>query len=103
LLAILIGIIVLAHFLFVPFSSTSADTPYFRKVDFSRSLRSRGVGAEAPLGGDSWKKVGDWCTEEEYLDGEWVKREEEVTMENIRRVFHYTVSRSIFISLPRRS
>ncbi|KAJ9108626.1 hypothetical protein QFC20_003324 [Naganishia adeliensis] len=90
LLAVLIGIIVLVHFLFVPFSPSLADTPYLSKVDFGKSLRSRGVGAQVPLDGNGWKKIGDWCTEEEYLDGEWVKREEEVTMENIRRVFHYT-------------
>lgn len=98
LLAILVGIIVLAHFLFVPFSSTLTDAPYLRKSDFARSLRSRGVGGEVLLGGDSWKKIGDWCTEEEYLDGEWVKREEEVTMENIRRIFHYTVSLPLIIT-----
>lgn len=99
LLAVLIGIIVLVHFLFVPFSPSLADTPYLRKVDFGKSLRSRGVGAKVPLDGNGWKKIGDWCTEEEYLDGEWVKREEEVTMENIRRVFHYTVRLSLFLSL----
>lgn len=94
LLAILIAIIVVAHFLFAPFGPAISETPYLRKVDFAKSLRSRGSGAQPPIGSDAWKKVGDWCTEEEYLDGEWVKREEEVTMDNIRKIFHYTVSLS---------
>lgn len=92
LLAVLIGIIVVAHFLFAPFGPAISETPYLRKVDFPKSLRPRAGGGLVAQGSDAWKKVGDWCTEEEYLDGEWVKREEEVTMDNIRRVFHYTVS-----------
>ncbi|KAJ9096756.1 hypothetical protein QFC21_005026 [Naganishia friedmannii] len=31
-----------------------------------------------------------WCTPSEYLEGEWLLREEEVTLENIRAVFKYT-------------
>lgn len=45
-----------------------------------------------PSQDQQYKTTVDWCTEEEYLDGEWVKREEEVTMDNIRRIFQYTVS-----------
>ena len=33
----------------------------------------------------------DWCSEAEYLDGEWVPRDEEVTMDNIRSIFKYSV------------
>lgn len=41
-------------------------------------------------------KRGDWCTEAEYLDGEWSKREEEVTLARLREIYQYTVS---FLSL----
>jgi hypothetical protein len=37
-------------------------------------------------------KHGDWCTEAEYLDGEWLKREEEVTLDRLREIYQYTVS-----------
>lgn len=35
---------------------------------------------------------GDWCTEAEYLDGEWLKREEEVTLARLGEIYQYTVS-----------
>lgn len=34
----------------------------------------------------------EWCSEAEYLDGAWVTREEEVTLDNIRRIYKFTVS-----------
>lgn len=37
-------------------------------------------------------KRGDWCTEAEYLDGEWLKREEDVTLARLREIYQYTVS-----------
>ncbi|KAJ9105555.1 hypothetical protein QFC19_003537 [Naganishia cerealis] len=30
-----------------------------------------------------------WCSPSEYLDGEWLMREEEVTLENIREIYKY--------------
>lgn len=36
-------------------------------------------------------KRGDWCTEKEYLDGEWVKRDGEVTLDRLREIYKYTV------------
>lgn len=37
-------------------------------------------------------KHGDWCTEAEYLDGEWLKREGETTLDRLREIYQYTVS-----------
>ncbi|KAJ9096804.1 hypothetical protein QFC21_005075 [Naganishia friedmannii] len=36
------------------------------------------------------KKRSDWCTEAEYLDGEWVKRDEEITLQRLREIYKYT-------------
>jgi hypothetical protein len=40
-------------------------------------------------------KHGDWCTEAEYLDGEWLQREEEVTLDRLREIYQYTVSTTL--------
>ena len=37
-------------------------------------------------------KRDDWCTEAEYLDGEWLKRDEDVTLMRLREIYQYTVS-----------
>lgn len=42
-------------------------------------------------------KRGDWCTGKEYLDGEWLKRDEEVTLPRLREIFKYTVSHLLSI------
>lgn len=46
--------------------------------------------------GDSLDQVmtqeSNWCSEAEYLDGAWVTRDEQVTLDNIRRIYKYTVS-----------
>lgn len=38
-----------------------------------------------------FKQEDDWCSEAEYLDGEWVSRDEIVTLENIRSIFQFQV------------
>lgn len=63
-----------------------------RALHLSRS--EHGKRAQVVLDSSQYKRVGDWCTEEEYLDGEWVLREQEVTLENIRKIYKYTVSTS---------
>lgn len=66
-----------------------------RALHLSRSSApagKHGKRAQFVLDSSDHKRVGDWCTEEEYLDGEWVLREEEVTLDNIRRIYKYTVS-----------
>lgn len=55
---------------------------------------------DAPESGSSahqahFKQEEYWCSEAEFLDGEWVLRDEEVTMENIRSVFQYTVRKGL--------
>jgi hypothetical protein len=40
----------------------------------------------------AFKREENWCSESEYLDGEWVTRDEVVTMDNIRKIFGYTES-----------
>lgn len=55
-------------------------------------------------GGDSDQMVlegdeSEWCSEAEYLDGAWVTREEEVTLDNIRRIYKFTVGLFVLGSL----
>lgn len=46
-------------------------------------------------------QAGGWCTEKEYLDGEWLEREEEVTLQRLREIFKYTVSHPFHLHFPR--
>lgn len=67
-----------------------------RALHLSRSAiapRTHEKRRQVVLDSSHFKKAGEWCTEEEYLDGEWVLREEEVTLDNIRKIYKYTVSR----------
>jgi hypothetical protein len=59
-----------------------------RALHLSRS--EHGKRTQVVLDSSHYKRVGEWCTEEEYLDGEWVLREEEVTLANIRKIYKYT-------------
>ena len=93
LLAAVVSTLGLVHLVFAPFGSSEADSTW--KVDVRKSLTGEKQWRipKLTLHDQASKETDDWCTEEEYLDGEWVKREEEVTTNNIRRIFQYTVSR----------
>ncbi|KAJ9096757.1 hypothetical protein QFC21_005027 [Naganishia friedmannii] len=69
------------------------DSDFLPKVEYARSFKDTfgdwGV-QSLTFPDEKYKTIGEWCTEEQYLDGEWVVREEAVTLDNIRRVFKYT-------------
>jgi hypothetical protein len=92
-IALFVVAIVIAHVVFSPLDSSEGVSR--GKVKIGRYLLTNPKQwriPEAPVEDQGYRKMGEWCTEEEYLDGEWVKREEEVDMSNIRKVFSYTVS-----------
>lgn len=101
--AVVLTIVTLAHLSYVHHDSSAAATEYISTLGLAESWNAWSPSVDAWRSGSDMLSGGkeqhvlegqsDWCTEAEYLDGAWVTREEEVTMDNIRRIYKYTVSR----------
>lgn len=102
--AVVLTFLTFAHLSYVHHDSSASASEYISQLSLKESwnawspaMDSWRSGMQMLEGGDDDQMVlegdeSEWCSEAEYLDGAWVTREEEVTLDNIRRVYKFTVS-----------